>query len=159
MRVLISVLLLVALAAPQLFSQTLDTEVKDFDGRAKRILVEGEIVTTGTYYSLPFTLSGFIDDVGGTYPISISYAVDTSDYSSTSPEIDSVSIILQGTFDETNYATVDTLSLTLGTTSRTKSSLDYNNLKYPFYRWKIVGLGSNTAAYVYLNAYVYRRGH
>jgi hypothetical protein len=137
------------------------TKITKLDNGGKIVSVSSVVSSTATVYSPAFTLDGFLENTV-TYPLSVQYKIDTSDVTS-GVDIDSVAVTIQYTNDpaaaSASFTVADTISLTLGTTALTATTLDLNSKKGGFYRLKCVGLGANTGALVTAYIGVYRKDH
>jgi hypothetical protein len=141
------------------------TKVNNLGGNGVVVTAVCTTATTATHYSKPFTLAGFLEStldsnyanlISGTC-ISIQYMLDTLNINN-GTEVDNISLILQGSFTGSdNWATAATVSSTLAHTALTYGTIATGTAKYPYYRWKVLGNGTNTASIVTINLYAYRK--
>ena len=89
--------------------------------------------------------------------ISIEYSVDTLDMAA-GVEVADVTLILQGSFTgKDNWLTSATVFTTTSISDPTYAILVTTNAKYPYYRWKATGIGSNTYSRVFIGLDSYRQ--
>lgn len=97
-----------------------------------------EITATAADTSATFNFTEYDALSFSTYPIAWAYIG--------SAEGDSVAIsaFIDGSYDGTNWARVDTLGTSLTAVVLTQSTKDFNNLKFPFYRIIFTGGATNS---------------
>ena len=131
----------------------INSSVKDFGG--KSMLVEmpnTAIATTSTFESRPFTLAGYDLDAGTAIKIVYGKLLTSA---SAKPKL---TTLLRGSFDLSNWVTVDTLGAVADSTEtfQTFVGSPSSTITFPYYKFVTTGTAANpsdTFHRIYIYAY------
>jgi len=150
--------LILLILTPAVFAQSAFTTgwspKIEYKGNGTVVIVKGTIDTTDQLNSTAFSLLGYDKVDLATYPLTAGVKL-----SGTSTATRKVHCFIQGSYDGTNWANVDTISnADSANTLIMKTALNLNGYRTPYYRIAVVGATTaNDLTTFDIRVYAYRR--